>query len=57
MIVPVVIISATLVILFTLVHFYLYPSLKAEKIKKRLSRIPKNFNGFAKKTTIQIINS
>ena len=37
MIVPAVIVSATLVILFTLVHFYLYPSLKAEKIKKRLS--------------------
>ena len=38
MIVAVVIVSASLVVLFTLVHFSFYPFLKAEKIRKRLCK-------------------
>lgn len=34
----VVIVSASLVVIFTLVHFSLYPFLKAEKLRRRLCK-------------------
>jgi len=38
MIVAAIIVSASLVVIFTLIHFSLYPFLKAEKLKRRLCR-------------------
>ena len=38
MIAPVVIVSASLLISFTVLYFSLYPFVKAEKIKRRLTR-------------------
>ena len=38
MIVAVIIVSASLVVIFTLLHFSLYPFLKAEKLRRRLCK-------------------